>query len=423
MKTTATNRKLRQLLTAINSGHLVPRPDFQRRLVWANKHKIAFIKTVLEQFPFPEIYIASGEVDAETGEGFELLVDGQQRITTLHQYFSASATLKIGKEIPAYAALSADDKLAFLEYEVVVRDLGKMPIEDIKNVFTRINSTNYALNAMEVRNARFEGDLKSFCEKLTQDKFFEKNRIFGSAEIRRMGDLRFVLTLTATLMEGFFDEDDELEPFLDRFNDRFEKANEIRSRLEKTFTFMNSCEFPRRSRVWKKADLFSLIVELDRMLNSEKSVLDPEVVGRNLIPFFVSIDNIAKIESPDSLLVQYYQASIQGTNHRASRVRRGEVLRLLLKLESILDWKDAVHDLGADLVEEMMDWFMERYEDPAHGVPYNSELGGYIYVHGGPYDASEELQEAFPNVPYQLLEKAASRLNDVSYEWAKVGDY
>ena len=122
MKTTATNRKLRQLLTALNTGHLIPRPDFQRRLVWANKHKIAFIKTVLEDFPFPEIYVAAGEVDPETGEGFELLVDGQQRISTLHQYFSGSSELKLNSEIPPYAKLEKETKINFLEYDVVVRD-------------------------------------------------------------------------------------------------------------------------------------------------------------------------------------------------------------------------------------------------------------------------------------------------------------
>ena len=54
MKTSATNRKIRILLTAIRDGSLVPQPEFQRRLVWSNKHKRAFLKTVLEGLPFPE---------------------------------------------------------------------------------------------------------------------------------------------------------------------------------------------------------------------------------------------------------------------------------------------------------------------------------------------------------------------------------
>src|SRR5690606_33183172 len=94
MKTSATNRRLRTLLTAINAGKLIPRPDFQRRLVWTSADKNAFIRTILESYPFPEIYIAAGDLDNETGEATELLVDGQQRITTLHQYFKNSPELR-----------------------------------------------------------------------------------------------------------------------------------------------------------------------------------------------------------------------------------------------------------------------------------------------------------------------------------------
>jgi len=54
------------------------------------RHKIAFIKTVLEGYPFPEVYIASGEVDLETARGNLMLVDGQQRLTTLYDYFHTS---------------------------------------------------------------------------------------------------------------------------------------------------------------------------------------------------------------------------------------------------------------------------------------------------------------------------------------------
>jgi uncharacterized protein with ParB-like and HNH nuclease domain len=93
MKTSAENRRVRALLNGIQSGELTPRPDFQRKLVWSNKDKVAFLDTVLGGYPFPEIYIAVGDVNLETAAGTEMLVDGQQRITTLHQYFTASPAL------------------------------------------------------------------------------------------------------------------------------------------------------------------------------------------------------------------------------------------------------------------------------------------------------------------------------------------
>ena len=130
MKTSGTNRKLRVLLTAIKANQLIPRPEFQRRLVWNNKHRLEFIKTVLMEFPFPEIYIASGDVNPNTGEGTEMLVDGQQRMTTLMQYFTGSQDLRLVALRP-YSELSDVEKYAFLEYEVVVRDLWKK--DDTRN--------------------------------------------------------------------------------------------------------------------------------------------------------------------------------------------------------------------------------------------------------------------------------------------------
>ena len=95
MKTTATNKRIRELLTSIGNGTLIPRPEFQRRLVWALRHKNAFIQTVLEGFPFSEIYIAAGDVDLSTGVGTLMLVDGQQRLSTLYEYFHGSNELRL----------------------------------------------------------------------------------------------------------------------------------------------------------------------------------------------------------------------------------------------------------------------------------------------------------------------------------------
>src|SRR4051794_8000546 len=95
MKTSATNRKLRILLTGIKSNTLIPKPEFQRRLVWTNDDKLNFLQTVLEGYPFPEVYIAAGVVNPDTGEGTEMLVDGQQRMTTLYQYFMGSDEIKL----------------------------------------------------------------------------------------------------------------------------------------------------------------------------------------------------------------------------------------------------------------------------------------------------------------------------------------
>jgi hypothetical protein len=331
IKTTATNRKIRILLTAIKNGALVPRPEFQRRLVWTNKHKLAFLDTVLKGFPFPEIYIAAGQVDPDTGEGTEMLVDGQQRITTLNQYFTGSKELTLSRDTPSYADLTPEVKIAFLEYEVVVRDLGQVGIDTIKEVFKRINSTRYSLNAMEVQNSRFDGEMKLFAEKIAANEFFENNHVFSATDVRRMGDTRYALTIIVTLMSSYFHRDDELESFLANYNDEFERKEELEKEISEVFKFVDSCKFEDNSRVWKKADLLTLLVESHRLLCKKKSALNPDKVKETLSDFYAEIDNLDPANPSSHNASEYHKFSIQATNDRTSRIKRGEIIGALLE--------------------------------------------------------------------------------------------
>ena len=330
MKTSATNRKLRLLLTGIQNGVLLPRPEFQRRLVWSNKHKLAFLKTVLEGFPFPEIYIAAGDVNSETGEGTEMLVDGQQRISTLYQYFKSSPDLKLDKSITPYRELSEEQKIIFLEYEVVVRDLGKLPIPEILEIFRRINSTNYALNAMEIHNARFDGEFKQFGEELAVHPFFEEARFFRPQEIKRMGDTRFCLVLASTFMSGYSNRDDEIEKYLENYNEEFEHKETLTAEFNTVVDFITRCNFDTKSRVWKKADLFTLLVELHRAIFKRKISLNPSATSKALKDFYESVDNSADSGDTSKYPGIYYQAALQASNDRGSRLKRGEIIQTIL---------------------------------------------------------------------------------------------
>jgi hypothetical protein len=336
MKTTATNRRTRELLTQIRSGALEPRPEFQRRLVWSNKDKCAFLETVLLNYPFPEIYVAAGEVDVETGEAKEMLVDGQQRITTLFQYFTASPDLKLMKVLKPYAELANEEKERFLQYEVVVRDLGKIGIEQIRDVFRRINATRYALNAMEIHNARYEGELKMCAEELARRSFFDVHRIFSGTEVRRMQDTRFLLTVVVTLLSTYFNRDDEIEEWLKRYNDEFSHGSDVQKELDQILAFIEAMNLPTTSRVWKKADLFTLLVELHRILFRDKVELDASSIAERLQKFYQDVDNFRETTAQENLdddaveyfkrVATYYKAALQATNDRGSRIARGGVI-------------------------------------------------------------------------------------------------
>ena len=70
----------------------------------------------------------------------------------------------------------------------------------------------------------------------------------------------------------------------------------------------------------------------------------------------------------------------------------------------------------------MRRWFLSRYWDPANETPYDSEEGGYLYIHGGPYDAGEELYARFEGLSNdeEILAVIDDIESDGLLEWAPI---
>ena len=88
------------------------------------------------------------------------------------------------------------------------------------------------------------------------------------------------------------------------------------------------------------------------------------------------------------------------------------------------DLSKETHDIQLDV---MKTWFFANFEDPANRTPYDSSEGGYQWIWGGPYFASDELMGEFFNVvPDELIEDLASELNFMCCQWSpteKADDY
>jgi hypothetical protein len=71
-------------------------------------------------------------------------------------------------------------------------------------------------------------------------------------------------------------------------------------------------------------------------------------------------------------------------------------------------------------VAGMAEWFGARFWDPANETPYISSEGGYIWVHGGPYDAREQLGNRFGGtVSDDVIERTAELLESGGiFDWA-----
>jgi hypothetical protein len=324
IKTAPTSLKIRQLITDIQNNTLIPRPEFQRRLVWSMTDKNNFIDTILRGYPFPEIYIADGEVNLDTGKGTQLLVDGQQRITTITEYFTGATTLKLQKGRSSYHALSDQQKKDFLNYDVAVRNLGIVSREQIIEIFSRINSTNYSLNDMEINNAMYAGKFKNFCQELAERNFFEGHSFFRPMQLRRMGDVKFVASIIITMIGGYFNRDDLLEEYLRRYNDEFPDDEKLRERFGNALSLVEDMRFGEESRVWKQADFFTLVCELDDFTAVKQTQINIQASKSSLEKFYRAVDS-AQSQPADA--AAYLNAAIQAANDRVSRVARGQAVR------------------------------------------------------------------------------------------------
>ena len=94
---------------------------------------------------------------------------------------------------------------------------------------------------------------------------------------------------------------------------------------------------------------------------------------------------------------------------------------------------DFVHPMSSDDLsaadsytqrDVMRTWFYQNFEDPAERTPYESTEGGYIWIWGGPYDATEELGSEFSDVvPEDVIEELVVELEEDCVEWAPTPRY
>lgn len=331
----ASNRRIGDIIADIEEGKLDVRPYFQRRLVWTNSNKEKFIETVLKGYPFPEIFIATGALDLETIKRRNWLVDGQQRLSTLQDYVRGSKDI-LCRTIRKFSDLSPSEKTSFLDYEVAVRDLGTVGETKIKDIFQRINSTDYALKSMEKLNAMFSGAYTQFCETLSRDPFFDRHGVFSDANRKRMYDVTFSVILVTTILAGYYRRDEKNREYLERYNDDFPMHAETSAGIQRVFTFVDECGFEPVSRAWKQTDLFTLLVELYSLLVTQKLTLDPLLVGRALRTFFSQVDDLFSRKTSSAVtesdqVFRYLKASTKASNDKYARVERADVLNTVIR--------------------------------------------------------------------------------------------
>lgn len=316
------NEKIIDLFNKMDKNELILRPSFQRNLVWNNQHKESFLKTILLGYPFPEVYFADGEMDLETMTVQILVVDGQQRLDTIYKYISDDKDL-ILKDIPRYRELNDDEKKKFLNYNVVIRDLGKNTDDEIKEIFKRINSVSYALNAIEINNALYDGEYINLAKELLSNCILYDLNVFSKNDAARMRDLEYLITIISTIEIGaYFTSISENAQLIQQYDNEYDNAKKMKEIMKQTFDIIEYLNLS-DDRMWvNKTCMFSLICEVAFIIKRDKS-LDKEKCKIMLLDLEKKIRTSK--EGDKEYEFTYYM--IQATGSKKGRRKRGEILR------------------------------------------------------------------------------------------------
>lgn len=316
-------KKISEIYRRVKDSSLILQPDFQRKFVWTNEHKEEFIDTILKGFPFPEIYIAQKGIDMEIILTSEVIVDGQQRLSTIIEYIDEEDDSRtFGKKVPKYKNLSEHDRRDFLNYTVVFRDIGDIEPETIREIFRRINLTKFSLEQIEIHQAIYDGEFistaKDILNRIEEDEF----PIFSESELSRMADLHYMLLLMSTkITGGYFARDSEVENSIIKYNDYFEESEDITSSFIKNFIFIKKMRLPDDSIWFRKSNFFTLFIETVDKLDENNM----DIVKIKLIDFENNILENKNKSREDNDFSLYYSCMYSGTNNRTSRVTRAEL--------------------------------------------------------------------------------------------------
>ena len=352
----ANNSKIIELYNKMKVGQISINNGYQRKLVWKKQHKFDFIDTILRNYPFPEIYLAPGSLDQEKLILVDEIVDGQQRLTTIQNYINGVDVFSFPRlPIKRFSELNPTEKGSFLNYEVSIRYLKNVSALQVRDIFQRINKTDYALNSIERLNAQWgESEFICFCKQVVERefeseavqyimepkkretflKFFhgveDDESVFSQGDNSRMLATQYIMTVVATMDYGeYFPRNDKVNYYITSFNDAFPQAAVIEERLVKVINFINTFTVNRDSRWFNKANLFTIFVELDK---SDLNLIDSQKLSQTLnnLDRRASLGELGIDEDNEKLSFEeqkYLDYAREAVNQKAARDYRGTFMQ------------------------------------------------------------------------------------------------
>ncbi|MEH0832340.1 DUF262 domain-containing protein [Pectobacterium cacticida] len=183
-------------------------PDYQRDFVWSEKRQSRLIESLILGFPIPYIFTADVLSEDPELDGRIEIVDGSQRVRTIHAFIHNKLTLQDLKSLSSLNGFNFQDlplsrQRRFMRIPVRVIELSsKCNEETRRDLFERINSGSDVLKDMEVRKGSELGSTTLYtqvikpCSAIPQ---FKELAPLSEAKEKRDERLEFTLRFFAYL--------------------------------------------------------------------------------------------------------------------------------------------------------------------------------------------------------------------------------
>lgn len=317
-----------------NDGTLEISPKFQRRAVWLDKERALLLDTLLSQLPFPEIYVHV-ETNTESGKQSFAVVDGQQRITSILKFVDNEFPLPNNDTWKGeyFRDLTPEIKGQFWDYKIVVRSLRQANDDEIRSLFTKLNTNNIALNDQELRNARYVGRFKELAERLADNPFFQSIGLFTPRDIRRMLDIEYVSELLVRQIAGVSNKKDLLDDFYVQFDEEFPMEAAYEDEFNVCINLARSLITSDNQAIFKsKGSFYSLFgVCIDYFRATKKSQFFEITEIEKSITQLVNRakTNDYDVTYPD--IQQYSEVSTRSTSDKSHRAERERILGAIVR--------------------------------------------------------------------------------------------
>lgn len=205
------------VLKRVERGSIDLFTEFQRlQNLWDINAKSRLIESILVRFPIPSFYFDCSNEDKW------LVIDGLQRLSTLHQFYTDRfelQNLEYLRDLEGKKFSELDNSYQSRIEETNITALKILPGTPLRvkySLFERINTEGKPLKAQELRhaiNSFGDGKPSKYIKELSDLEIFKK--VWGDRPKSRMQDREAILRHLAFKISGYEEYKPEMKTFLD----------------------------------------------------------------------------------------------------------------------------------------------------------------------------------------------------------------